>query len=323
LETIYISLLAIALVILVAGGLAVAGLVSVITGRDDMSERLQIYAKVPEYSSLGSSDRRRTRFLRWRLRLNSTLSAFASDELGIKLTSANWQISEVEYLLIRVWATATTFILGWLIFRNPLPAIGLGIIAYLIPAVMLQSSIQKRRRKFEKQLVDVLVLITGAVRAGYSLLQSLDVVIQEMASPMNEEFRRVKREIGLGLPLSQALENLNMRMQNDDLYLVISAININSQVGGNLTTMLEAVTETIRERVRLFSEIRAVTAQQRYSAYMLTLVPFAFAGVLFIITPDYIMRLFDPGITLCFPIGAVICVILGNLAIMRLSKIDV
>ena len=130
-------------------------------------------------------------------------------------------------------------------------------------------------------------------------------------------------EIGLGVPLSQALNNLSNRMQNADLYLVITAININYQVGGNLVTMLEAVTKTIRERVRLFGEIRTLTSQQRFNSYILTLMPVAFAAILFVLNPGYISRLFQPGIWLCFPIGAALSTLLGNIVIRRLSKIDV
>jgi tight adherence protein B len=175
---------------------------------------------------------------------------------------------------------------------------------------------------FSKQLIDILVLMTGAVRAGYSLPQSIEVVSKEMKAPASEEFRRVKHEIGLGLSLTQALANLVARMENDDLYLVVTAININSQVGGNIVTMLEAVGTTIRERVRLFSEVRALTAQQRFGSYILTFLPVAMAAAMFFINPDYMMRLFEPQI-LCIPIIAVFMVILGNIAVRRLSKIDV
>jgi len=171
--------------------------------------------------------------------------------------------------------------------------------------------------------MDVLVLITGAVRAGYSFLQSLDVVVQEMKPPVSEEFRRVRREVSLGLPLSRALTNLHARMQNEDLYLVLTAVNINSHVGGNLATMLEVVTNTIRDRIRLFSEIRALTSQQRFSGYMLSLLPFIVIAILFVVSPDYISRLFQPGIMLCIPIGALIFVLMGNIVIQLMSRMDV
>jgi tight adherence protein B len=133
----------------------------------------------------------------------------------------------------------------------------------------------------------------------------------------------VRREVGLGFPLSQALENLSSRMENDDLDIMVAAININRQVGGNLTVMLSAVTETIRERIRLFSEVRSITSAQRYTGYILTGLPFLMGGVLFIMNPEYMSRLFEPGWILCVPIGAVIGIIMGNLIIRRMVVIDV
>jgi tight adherence protein B len=225
--------------------------------------------------------------------------------------------------LIRVALTFAGLLLGWLLFRSPISGIGMAVLAYLIPAIYLRNAITRRRLAFERQLVDVLVLMTGAVRAGYSLQQALDAVAREMHAPASEEFRRVIYEIGLGLPVSQALNNLSTRMQNGDLYLVVTAININYQVGGNLVTMLESVTKTIRERVRLFGEIRTLTSQQRFNSYILTLMPVGFAAILFILNPGYISTVFQPSIWLCFPIGATISTILGNIVIRRLSKIDV
>jgi tight adherence protein B len=112
-------------------------------------------------------------------------------------------------------------------------------------------------------------------------------------------------------------------MQSDDLSLVVTAVNINTRVGGNLSTMLEAVVATIRERVQLFNEIRALTSQQRFSGYMLSLLPIIVVAILFVISPDYIGRLFEPGAMLCIPIGALILIILGNIVIRFMVKIDV
>jgi tight adherence protein B len=216
-----------------------------------------------------------------------------------------------------------SFVLGWVISQSIFPGIGTGIIAYMLPGIMLRRSINNRRRRFEQQLIDVLILVNGGVNAGYSLLQALDIVVKEMQPPASEEFQRVRREVGLGLPLGQALENLSDRMENDDLDIIVAAININRQVGGNLTVMLTAVTETIRERIRLFSEIRSITSAQRYTGYILTGLPFILGAVLFIMNPEYMARLFEPGWILCVPIGAVIGILLGNLVIRRLVVIDI
>jgi len=317
------TILAIGFVVVVSGVLALVSLVNTLITNDELGERLETYALVPTFDTRREGRRSRTFLIHFRFRLNSAFSMFTSEELTLKLMSANWPITETEYILIRVWGALAGFGLGWLILRSFIPGLGIGFIAFLVPGILLNRSIHRRRANFEKQLIDVLVLIKGAVQAGFSFLQALDIVVQEMKPPVSEEFSRVRREVTLGLPLSQALSNLNARMQNDDLYLVITAVNINSQVGGNMATMLEAVSETIRDRVRLFSEVRAVTSQQRFSGYLLTLLPFILVAVLFVISPDYISRLFQPGIMLCIPIGALILVLLGNLVIRMMAKIDV
>ncbi|NJD60428.1 MAG: secretion system protein, partial [Anaerolineae bacterium] len=233
--------------------------------------------------------------------------------------------TETEYVLVRVAGVIVAFGLGVLISKMVISGLGLAAIAYFIPELLLKRAISQRRLAFGQQLVDVLVLMPGAVRAGYSLPQAIEVVSKELKAPASEEFRRVRHEIGLGLSLSQALTNLVARMENDDLYLMVTAININSQVGGNIVTMLEAVTDTIRERVRLFSEVRVLTAQQRFGSIILTFLPIAMAGALFFINPDYMMRLFRPPepFLLCIPIGAAFMVIIGNFAVRRFAKIDV
>lgn len=317
------TLLAIGVLIVFAGLLAFVSLVNTLVWGNEINQRIETFGVVPDESPRRRSNRTRASLTRLRYRLNSMLSIFASEKLHIHLLSANWPITETEFVLIRILLTIAGFALGWLLFRSPFSAVGFAFVAYVIPSMYLNWSIQRRRQNFEKQLIDVLVLIKGAVQAGYSFLQALDVVIEEMGSPASEEFRRVRREVALGLPLSQALDNLSARMQNDDLSLVITAVNINARVGGNLSTMLEAVVETIRERIRLFSEIRALTSQQRFSGYLLTLLPFMIVAVLFIISPDYISRLFEPGPMLCVPIGALVLVILGNIIVRMMVKIDV
>jgi tight adherence protein B len=240
----------------------------------------------------------------------------------MQLMSAHWPITEVEFMLIRIFGVVIGFGLGALLFQSVLPGFGLAIIALILPSMFLRWSINRRRIRFNNQLVDALVLIEGGIRAGYSLLQALDLIISELPAPASEEFRRVKQEVGLGLPLSNALTNLTDRMQNADLTLVVTAININSQVGGNLTTMISVVTETIRERMRLFSEVRVLTAQQRYTGYMLTLLPFLVGGLLFVLNPEYMSRLFEREI-ICVPIGAIVSILLGNFVIRQMVKIDI
>ena len=330
------------LIILVAYGLVIFGLRDAFYSGQGIGSRLETYVTLPvESSQQQGAQRRRSGLIRWRLRMNNMLSGLASEKLNLQLMSANWPITEMEYVLIRYAGVVVGFGLGWLISKifisgsemlifGPgwmvpkaiISGFGLAVIAYFIPDLVLKRAITQRRIAFGNQLVDVLILMTGAVRAGYSLPQAIEVVSKEMKPPVSEEFRRVRHEIGLGLSLSQALNNLVARMENDDLYLMVTAININSQVGGNIVTMLEAVTNTIRDRVRLFNEVRVLTAQQRFGSIILTFLPIGMAAAMFFINPTYMMRLFDREI-LCIPIGAVIMVALGNYVVRRLGRIDV
>lgn len=319
---ILLILAALVLVVLLALGLVASGLLRTMSGGDGTYERLQIYAAIPEVARQRDSGSSRMGLIRLRVRLNSMLSALGSEELNLQLLSANWPISVTEFILLRFAITITILLLGWLLFHSFISGAAFAVIAYLIPGILLNRGIHQRRLAFERQLVDVLVLINGAVRAGFSLLQAVEAVEKEMKAPASEEFQRVLREVGLGLPLSEALSNLAARMHNTDLDLMVTAINIQFKVGGNLATMLTAVTETIRDRIRLFSEVRVITTQQRYTSYLISLLPFFVGAILFLMNPTYMSRLLEPNM-LCFPIGALLGVILGNIVIRRVAKIEV
>lgn len=315
------------LIALVATGVALLFVIVIVlrllSSETQVNERLNVYAELPVAGPRRQVSRRMTQIARLRYTVNNMLISIAPESLSMQIASANWQITETEFLLIRLLAMAAGFFGGWWLSDMLLPGFGLAAILYIIPGVFLQWSIRRRQEAFERQMVDILVLMTGAVRAGYSLVQSLEVVVRELKAPASEEFARVLREISLGLPVNQALLNLTDRMQNDDLYLTVTAININLQVGGNMASMLDAVAETIRDRIRLFAEVRMLTSQQRFNSYLLTLLPFGVGAAMFMLNPDYIGRLFEPTVFLCIPIGAVINMVIGNIIIRRLAQIEI
>jgi len=314
--------LAIGLIIFMAAIVIALVMRRLFAGGDALRERLKVYAALPDQTRKRKSLRSRGWVRRLRMRMNAAFAGFASQELTLQLMSAYWPVTATEYVVMRLVATALGFILGWLFSDSPLGGVGLGILVYIIPGLMLKISTSRRRQRFSRQLVDVLVLMTGSVRAGFSLLQAIEMIVREMAPPACEEFQRVLREVELGRSVSQALGELALRMENKDLNLLVTAINIQYKVGGNMTTMLESVTETIRERIRLFGEVRVLTTQQRITSYVLSLLPFFVAGIMFIINSDYMMRLFDPSIR-CIPIGALLGVILGFIIVQRITRIDI
>ena len=292
-------------------------------GGDEVHDRIQAYAFVPDASPRRERSRSRAGLVRLRLRFNAMLSAVASENLSLQLARANWPLTVQEFLAIRIGVTAAGLLLGWLFSGSLLPGVGLAGIAFIVPGIYLQRAISQRQTRFTGQLGDLLVLMNGALRAGHSLLQAMEVVTREMKPPASDEFTRVVREVGLGVRLPQALRNLAARMQNGDLDLVVTAIDIQYQVGGNMAAILSAITETIRERMRLFGEVRVLTTQQRYSGYVLSVLPFIVGALMFIMNPTYMARLFQPGPILCIPIGAVIGIMIGHFMIQRIAKIEV
>lgn len=259
----------------------------------------------------------------FRIWLNKALAILSSESLRIKLITAQWNISDREYILLQIALTLFGLAAGWLISGGIIGGIGLAIFLYMLPGLLLYRSMDVRRQKFQNQLLDALILIRGATQAGLSLLQSLDLVKDQLPAPASEEFSRVVREVQIGLPLSQALINLSGRMESDDLYMLVTAININSQVGGNLSTMLNAVSNTIRSRLYLFGEVRALTAYARYSSYLLTILPFGTALVIYLTNPSY----FDSVPTSLFSqiilIIAAIMLVVGNIWVRQIVKIKI
>ena len=168
-----------------------------------------------------------------------------------------------------------------------------------------------------------LTMIRGAVATGYSFQQSLNVVIQEMSPPISDEFRQVRREVELGMPLSRALENMADRMKSDDFNLVVAVVLTNMQIGGKLSTILTVVVETIRERIALSSEIRALTSYANFAGYMLTLLPFVTVVILAILSPVYWKQLQTPGTTRFVLIYALCSLVVGNVLLRRIARVKV
>ncbi len=255
--------------------------------------------------------------------INQTLAAFSTDKLRLKIASAYWPISDIEFVIIRFTLSLCGLVIGWIIPHNIIGGLGLGLLFYFVPGFFLDRSILNRRKKFQDQLLDFLVLIKGAVLAGFSLTQALDMAVKEIPAPTAEEFGQVLREIRFGFPMEQALHNLTERMQSDDLQIVVTAIMLNTQMGGSLATILEATIDTIRERIHLYGEIRSLTSYSRYVGLLILLLPFLAALVIFLLNPGYFDTVKTSHITQLIFLIALISIIFGNFLVRQVMKIRV
>ncbi len=251
-----------------------------------------------------------------------------------KLAQANLKFTPGEFVATRVIAGLVSGAMIWLIARARgivgidwvLLLLG-GIVGSYLPEIWVAWRRRKRIQAFNSQLADTLSLLANSIRSGYSLLQSMELLARETPSPTREEFDRVVKEVGLGLSTQEALQNLLRRIPSDDLDLMVTAISIQMEVGGNLAQMLETISHTIRERVRIKGEIRALTAQQRGAAYIVASLPIVTAIIFTLMRPDYMRPLFTVGLPpdgwICMPIFAGIMEIIGFIVMMKIADIEV
>ncbi|MGE5542175.1 MAG: type II secretion system F family protein, partial [Bacillota bacterium] len=179
-----------------------------------------------------------------------------------------------------------------LLFSGVPGAVAVGAVGAWAPFVWLRARRTRKIRQFESLLPDALTMIANSLRSGYSLLQALDAVAREMPKPVSSEFGRVVQEAGFNIPLEDSLAALLKRVESDDLDLLVTAILVQRQVGGNLAEVLDRISTTIRERMRILGEVRTLTAQGRISGLVVSLLPVALCGVLTVMNREYMMTFF-------------------------------
>jgi tight adherence protein B len=197
------------------------------------------------------------------------------------------------------------------------------VVGFTLPFLFLNIKTAKRRKTFNSQLGDALILIANSLRTGYSFMQAANMVAQEMRPPISTEFARTVKEMNLGITMENALENLAKRIDLEDLDLVLTAVLIQRQVGGNLSEVLDNISKTIRERVRIRSEIRTMTAQGRISGLIVSLLPVALGLIIYAMNPEYIKVLFVQPVGRLMLGVALAGQVIGILVIRRIVDIEI
>jgi tight adherence protein B len=303
--------------------LVFVGLGRAIEPQESVASRLDILTPQP----LPTYDADHTERTRWLHPIVETLGRLISGRrfaasMATDLARANLPLTVPEYALLHLAVAALLFLVVLVLTRQLLLGMLAAVIGLFLPRVYVRRREAKRLVAFQDQLPDVLTLLVGSLRSGYGITIAMDTVAKQMPPPSGEEFGRVVREVGLGVSATQAMQNLVRRVRSDDLDLVVTAISIQYEVGGNLATILETISGTIRDRIRLKGQLRVLTAQQSMQRTILTLLPVAIGLIVYVLNPEYILALFTPGWTLLIPITAVVLVILGSLVMGKLSKVE-
>ena len=253
------------------------------------------------------------------------------DRISRQLARADMKLKVAEYFALIIIAAIGVGVVVWFLSgasfngRGAISFLGGLLVGGIIPPFYINSQQKRRLTRFNDQLADMLNLMVNGLRAGYSTMQAMEAVSKELPAPISEEFRRVVQEMQLGVPMETAMENLLRRIPSEDLDFVVTAVNVQREVGGNLSEILDTISYTIRERVRIKGEIRVMTSQVRTSGSILSIVPFLLAIFLWFLNPSYMNSFFAKG--LGCGIGALVCagllIVAGYLVMMRIAAIEV
>jgi tight adherence protein B len=318
----------ITLILLIGGVIAMVMLIIGIflntsEGRGLVDKRLKNYLEIDSKS--GQKPDMKNALTNW-VNRRVEKSSFG-ERIARELARADLKFKPGEYIALYVIAIVglamITYLIGGRLF---LSAVIGGIIGSFLPRMYLKSQQSKRLHKFNDQLPDMINLVVNGLRAGFSTLQAMEAVSKELPPPICDEFKRVVQEMQLGVSMEKALMNLLRRIPSEDLDFVVTSINIQREVGGNLAEIMEIISFTIRERIRIKGEIRVLTSQMKFSGRILSLMPVFLILTLYFLNRDYIMDLFLPENLLCGSIAlglAAVLIVVGYFVMNKFAQIEV
>lgn len=239
-----------------------------------------------------------------------------------ELVKADLPITAEELLVIKLLSASSLAFLAFAVSKDYFIVIVFFTLIWNIPRFIISKKKKDRIKLFDSQLSEGINIISNSLKAGYSFLQSVAVVSRETRAPFSKEFEKLLKEMSLGIPEEDALKNLLNRVDSDDLRLMINAILIQKDIGGNLSEVLDNISSTIQERQKIKNELRTLTAQGRLSGIILTLMPVFLGMIIYLFNKEYIMLLFTTTLGIAMVVMAVISELFGMIMIRKIIDID-
>ncbi|EEX69101.1 type II secretion system F family protein [Mitsuokella multacida] len=241
--------------------------------------------------------------------------------IELMMQQADWPIRGTEFeAILLLWGGLVGLVTFLVTLKGAMFFVG-AFVGILMGFALLGLRIRRRRKKFTNQLGDMLTMVANALRAGFSFMQAFELISREMDAPMGREVQLVVNEVNLGNTLESALDNMQRRVASPDFELVVTAVLIQRQVGGDLASILDTISETIAERVRMRREVMTLTAQGRLSGIVLAILPFAMAGILTFIKPDYLKPLLEDEVGRIIIGIAIVSELIGIFFIKKITDI--
>ena len=243
-------------------------------------------------------------------------------KLEIELMKADLSITVEELLVIKILFSSAFAFLAFAVFKNYFIIILIYILIWNVPQFIIRKRKKDRIKHFDSELNEGITIISNSLKAGYSFLQAIAVVSEETSDPFSKEFKKLLKEMSLGISEEDALKNLLSRVESEDLRLIVNVILIQKDIGGNLSEVLDNISETIRERQKIKNELKTLTAQGRLSGIILMLIPIFLGVTIYLFNKEYILLLFTTSIGLIMVAAAVLSEFLGLLIIRKIINID-
>lgn len=243
--------------------------------------------------------------------------------MGLFFEQSDSPIRPEQFFVISAGCVVLGVFLGWAAHAPvPLyPVFGIGV--GLAPFMWLYMRRRGRFKKFGKQMPDAMELIARALRSGHSLNSGINVVVEEMPTPIATEFLMAYEEQNLGIPVEKALKNMLKRMPNMDLKFFVTAVAIQKQAGGDLAEVLDKIGYIIRERFKIMGQVQALTGEGRISGIALQGLPIALFLVVYYMNPDYVMMLFEEELGKQMLMYAIVMQIIGAFVIKKIVNIKI
>lgn len=243
-------------------------------------------------------------------------------KLNSELDRAGFPITAKEFVRIKIFSTLFLFLSLYFLTGN-IMIVAIVVCAWqFVPNIALKMAQEKKKEALEQQIPAALSLIKNSLEAGMSFNQALEIVADEMDPPISEEFQRVLKDTKLGRDMKVALLAMLDRVQSDELKLVVVAVNIQREVGGNLVDILDVILETIKDRIQIKGEIKTLTAQGRMSAIIISALPIALGLIMYVMNPEYMSPLFTEPLGQVLLAGCLIFMFIGVFFISKIVKID-
>ncbi|MBR4050433.1 MAG: type II secretion system F family protein [Clostridia bacterium] len=244
------------------------------------------------------------------------------DTIFNELILADIMMKPEEFCLVWLSITFIPSGLAALFKLGLMPSVTLAAVGAFLPIIFIKIKKENRRKAFEAQLGDTLIMMCNGLKSGFSFQQTMENVASDMPAPIGMEFGRVCNEIRYGATMEEALNNMAERVKSADLMLVVSAVLIQRTTGGNLSEILSTISETIRDRIKIKGEISSITAQGRMSGIIIGSLPIGIAVILMVINPEYMSTFFTTTAGNIMLSVSVIMEILGFLAIRKVVTIE-